>query len=249
LDADASAHARYIVDEGRHKFSVEIENVDAGSYTLTVAGVRRGTIKAALVAGTVKGKIEFSTGESAEGLRTMRQGSDDSGGDDHGGTSTGTTGGGTTSNPELPLNFDPRGQTIEISSSAGVFFSHLFGNGSAGASDTSATLPDTKAALFNAGVAPKAEAKAELRQRDNGEQKFEVEIEGAPVGSYDLLVGSTVRSTINVVTIDGKTRGEIEFESSPDANELPLNFDVTGQDVAIQQGGTAFFTRTFPAAQ
>lgn len=244
LDADAGAHARYVVDDkGRHKFSVEVENVEASSYTLSVAGVVRGTIKATLVAGTVKGEVEFSTAEGADD-RIVKRAS--KGGDDHGGTTTGTTTGGTNNSMELPLNFDPRGQTIEISSNDGVFFSHLFGNGSASVSGAAVTPFDTEVALFNSGAAPGAKAKAELRQREDGEQKFEVEIEDAPAGNYDLVVGGVVRATLSVVASGQNTRGKIEFESQPVSDELALNFAVAGQDVVIQQSAVTFFSRTFP---
>ncbi|MEA3209471.1 MAG: hypothetical protein QOE70_2528 [Chthoniobacter sp.] len=213
LDADAHAEARYEVDNrGRHKFSVEIEDVDAGSYTLSVAGIVRGTISAKLVNGKVKGELEFES-EQEPGHKL--------------------------------LNFDPRGQTIEITSSVGTFFSHLFGNGSA-AGGGAVTPFDVTVALISSGADNDATAKAELKQSETGDRGFEVEIEDVAVGNYDLLVGGTVRGSIAVAAVSHGTRGKLEFESEPNAGQPALNFEVESQQVVIQQGSTVFFSRTFP---
>ncbi|MEA3209193.1 MAG: hypothetical protein QOE70_2250 [Chthoniobacter sp.] len=214
LDADASAEARHEVDaQGRHKFSVEIEDLAAGAYTLTVGGVARGTINAKLVAGKVKGEIEFES-ENESGHRL--------------------------------LDFDPRGQTLEISSSTGVFFSHLLGSGSAGPGGTAVTPFDLIVPLISSGADADATAKAEYQQKENGERCLEVETEDLAVGAYDLLVGGLVRGTINVAAASHGTRGKLEFDTESGAGRLALNFEVAGQEVVIRQGATQFFSRTFP---
>jgi hypothetical protein len=154
LDPDASAEARYEVDDrGRHKFKVEVEDLPVGSYTLVVAGINRGIISVQSIAGKVEGELEFES-ESERGHNL--------------------------------LNFDPRGQTLEISSNAGTFFSHLFGSGSS-TGGTGATPFDEEVALISTGAAPDAEAKAELRQKENGERSFEVEIEDARSATTNWL--------------------------------------------------------------
>jgi hypothetical protein len=213
LDPDASGDAKYRVDQrGRHKFSVEIEDVPAGFYNLVVGGTLRGSIRVVAAAGRVEGEIEFST-------------SDDNG-------------------DELPLTFDPRGQLLEITRAGGIYFSHLFGNGSGG---SGGAIPfRLEVPLLSTGADANASAKAELKQKASGQQSFEVEVEDVNIGAYDLLVGGTVRGTINVVAVDGGTRGQIEFESEPDSGELLLNFPVAGQEIIVQQGATVFFRRIFP---
>ncbi len=213
LDPDASGDAKYRVDQrGRHKFSVEIEDVPVGFYNLIVAGTLRGSIQVVAVAGQVQGELEFSTG------------------DDDG--------------DELPLNFDPRGQLIEITRAGGTYFSHLFGNGSGG---SGGAIPfRIEVPLLSTGADANASAKAELKQNASGEQSFEVEVEDVNIGSYDLLVGGTLRGTINVVAVASGTRGQIEFETEPDSGELLLDFTVAGQEIIVQQGATVFFRRTFP---
>ncbi len=214
LDSDAHAEAKYEVDaRGRHKFSVEIEDVAAGSYTLTIGGVVRGTISARLVAGKVEGELEFES-KLEPGHKL--------------------------------LNFDPRGQTIEISTSAGVFFSHLFGSGSAGPGGGTVTPFDVTVALTSSGADSNASAEAEYKRDVDGTLSFEVELEDLAFGSYDLLVGGVVRGSVSVVTDNNGTRGKLEFESEQKPGQPLLNFEVAGQEIIIQQGATVFFSRTFP---
>lgn len=243
LDVDATARAQYRVDDQqRHKFSVEIEKVPAGSYTLTVAGVARGVIvaKANVTTGAVVGEIEFATRKPRSTAReaTSGGGHDDPAGDDHGDDAI--------NGSERPLTFDPRGQTIEISSADGIFFSHLLGIGSAGAVGTPVATFEKEVALISTGSLPGATASAKLRQRTDGGRRFEVELEHAPAGAFDLLVDGTVRGSITVTATASGTRGEIEFETSSDDGEPVLNFEVAGKELAIQQAGVVLFSRVFP---
>lgn len=226
----ASGDAKFeIRDNGRRKFSVEIEDVPAGTYKLYIGGTLRGTIHAAAVVGGVEGEIEFSHGDD---------------------------------NPkgELPMTFEPRGQLIEIKNAAGeVIFSHLFGNGSApggsgggsddnGGSGNVAQPTELKLPLISTGADSNASAEAKFRRKDNGDEDFEVEVEDVNVGSYELVVGGVVRATINVITVEGGTRGKVEFDSdSPKAGELRLDFAVAGQEVIVRKGGTVYFSRVIPA--
>jgi hypothetical protein len=253
LDPDATARARYRVDaQQRHKFSVEIEKLPAGRYTLTVAGVVRGSIlaQANVTTGAVVGEIEFATRKPRSAAREAESGrgsggnsggggADDPAGDDHGDDAIDGT--------ELLLNFDPRGQTIEISSASGIFFSHLLGMGSAGAVGTPVATFEKAVALMSTGSLPGATAGAKLRQRADGSRRFEVEIEHAPAGGvFDLLVDGTVRGSITVTATADGTRGELEFETSSDDGEPVLNFEVVGKEIVIQQAGVVAFSRLFP---
>ncbi len=227
----ASGDAKFeIRDNGRRKFSVEIEDVPAGAYKLYIGGVLRGTINAVAVVGGVEGEIEFSHGDD---------------------------------NPkgELPMNFEPRGQLIEIKNATGdMIFSHLFGNGSApgggsgntggsGSSSGNVAQPaEIKLPLISTGADSNASAVAKFRRKDNGDEDFEVEVEDVNVGSYELVVGGVVRATLNVVTVPGGTRGKVEFDSdSPKAGELLLDFVVAEQEVIVRKDGTAYFSRVIPA--
>ncbi|MGB8166325.1 MAG: hypothetical protein WCF18_02470, partial [Chthoniobacteraceae bacterium] len=144
------------------------------------------------------------------------------------------------------LTFDPRGQTIEISSSAGVLFSHLLGSGSAAGPGGTVTPFDVTVALMSSGADNDATGHADYKRDVNGTLSFEVEVEDLAVGSYDLLVGGTVRGSIAVATASHGTRGKLKFESELKPGQQLLNFAVAGQEVIIQQGSTVFFTRTMP---
>lgn len=226
----ASGDAKFeIRDNGRRKFSVEIEDVPAGAYKLYIGGTLRGTINAVAVVGGVEGEIEFSHGDdNPKGELPM------------------------TFEPrgQLIEIKNAAGDTI---------FSHLFGNGSApggsgggsddnGGSGNVAQPTELKLPLISTGADSNASAEAKFRRKDNGDQDFEVEVEDVNVGSYELVVGGVVRATINVVTVPGGTRGKVEFDSdSPKAGELLLDFAVAGQEVIVRKDGTVYFSRVIPA--
>jgi hypothetical protein len=146
-----------------------------------------------------------------------------------------------------PLNFDPRGQLIEITSAAGAFFSHLLGSGSATGGGGTAVPFEISVPLLSTGADANASAKAELKRKVTGELSFEVEVEDVNVGAYELVVGGTARGTLNVVADGNGTRGRIEFETEPGAGKLLLDFAVAGETIGIRQAATVFFERVFPA--
>jgi hypothetical protein len=215
LDADAHAKAEFEIDDrGRHKFSVEIEDVPAGGYELWVGGVPRGSIEAESDDDGIEGEIEFESGD------------DDS--------------------DELPLDFDPRGLLIEVKNGSGTFFSHNFGSGDGG-NGTSAPQVKVGLPLFNTGTAVGATAEMKFKRDDDGDESFEVEVEDAPTGSYELWVGATQRATIVVENTDSGTEGEVEFEDSPKPGHLPLDFDPRGELISVVRDGVTCFQRLLPA--
>ncbi len=145
-----------------------------------------------------------------------------------------------------PLTFEPRGELIEIISSSGTLFSHVFGSGSAGAGGSSAPF-STALPLFRSG-AVSGKARMEYDAEDDGERKFEVELENVPAGAYNLLVGGVARGTIQAQTLENSTHGKIEFENDSDDSEgeLPLTFDPLGQMIEIEQNGVILFWRELP---
>jgi len=162
---------------------------------------------------------------------------------------------------KLPLDFDPRGQLIEVSDSSGLVFSVNFpsagggddddsGGGDdddSGGGDDSADPGEIEVSLNNAGVFPAASGDARYRIDDDGERDFDVEIEDLPVGDYDLVVGGVQRGTITVVPGDDGNEGEIEFGNPVDDDELPLDFDPRGELIEIFDGGTLIFSVNFPS--
>jgi len=169
---------------------------------------------------------------------------------------------------KLPLDFDPRGQLIEVSDASGLVFSVNFpsagggddddsgggdddGSGgdddSGGGDDDSSDPGEIEVSLSNSGVFPAASGDARYRIDDEGDRDFDVEIEDLPVGGYDLVVGGVQRGTISVVAGDDGNEGEIEFGNPADPDELPLDFDPRGELIEIFDGGTLVFSVNFPS--
>jgi hypothetical protein len=146
---------------------------------------------------------------------------------------------------DKPLNFDPRGQMIEIVGSEGVFFSHLFGDGSL--TGEGGVVPfEIERPLLSSGEDEDGSARGKLKRKPDGELSFAVEVEDVEAGDYELLVSGTVRGAITVAAVIGGTRGQIEFETEPESGEALLDFPVAGQEVIIRKGTTVFFSRILP---
>jgi hypothetical protein len=215
IEAKAAAKADFRVDDkGRARFNIEIEDVTAGSYQLTIGGISRGTIQAVSVSGDVVGKIEFTSVSEAG---------------------------------KSALSFDPRGQLIEISSAAGVYFSHLFGGGTATGGSGGTVIPfDLRLPLLSSGLDADATAKASYRQKSSGALKLEIEAEDLPAGSYQIWIGGVQRGTLVVAAVTGGTEGKFTFAvGGDDTANAVLDFSVLDQDISIRQGETIYFSRVF----
>lgn len=147
---------------------------------------------------------------------------------------------------ELPLNFDPRGQLIEVRGTAGTYFSHVFGNGGATNSPGLTTPLEIVLPLFNAGAPVNATARMEYQRDDDGGESFEVELEDLAVGNYELWVGATQRAVIAVVATTGGTRGQVEFDDTPKAGESLLNFNPRGEIITVVGSSGVLFQRVLP---
>ncbi|MEA3278644.1 MAG: hypothetical protein U9Q81_25775 [Pseudomonadota bacterium] len=101
--------------------------------------------------------------------------------------------------------------------------------------------------LVNTGVIAGANGNARLRHRADCSQDFRVEIKDVPLGDYGLFVGGDQKGTITVIDTGTENEGEIEFETDPDLNELPLTFDPAGQLIEVKQGDTVILNLQFPS--
>jgi hypothetical protein len=132
----------------------------------------------------------------------------------------------------VPLNFDPRGELVEVVQ-GGVQLSNTLASGSSGGGSVSEDV-----SLMNTGTIPGASGHARIREK-RGVVDFDVEIEDVPNGSYDLFVGGVDRG--DIVVSGGE--GEIEFsDGGDDDDELPLTFDPYGALVEVKQGATVILT-------
>lgn len=146
------------------------------------------------------------------------------------------------------LDFDPRGQVVEIAQDASVFFRGTQAGGGA------ATPPVTGAPpAGNARYVVRAETQndgpqleAELEQSSD-RVEFKVELEDVAVGNYVVRVGGTPRGTVAVVAIAGGTRGEIEFRNPVEPGKSPLDFDPRGALIEAVRDGNVVISATLPA--
>ncbi len=215
IDNAGTAKADFRVDrKDRARLNIELEDVAAGTYGLTIGGNSRGNIQTVSVDGRVGGEIEFAYPSEA-------------------GKST--------------LSFDPRGLLIEISSPAGVYFSHLFGGGTATGGSGGTVIPfDLRLPLLSSGLDADATAKASYRQKSSGALKLGIEAEKLPAGTYQIWVGGTQRGTLTVAAIAGETSGQFTFAIGGDETaDALLDFSVLDQEISIRQGDTIYFNRTF----
>ncbi len=147
--------------------------------------------------------------------------------------------------PTTPLlDFDPRGEVVEILEGTTVRFSDKLEAESRGVNVASPSLSEI---VLSAVSAPNgSSAKAKLRIDQRARKHFSVEIEGVAVGSYDLKVDGATPAVGTLVVATGATRAEIEFTSGDDSpGELPLTFDPVGKTLSIVQGATKFFEGVF----
>jgi hypothetical protein len=137
------------------------------------------------------------------------------------------------------LDFDPRGKSFAIVAGTNVVLATVYSG--PGESEGSAAYEET--ALTPTALAPGGSGRAVFREKA-GQQEFEVELEDAPPGVYDLLVDGLPRTSLTVAA-DG-TAG-VKFASSADPGEIPLDFDPRGKGVDVVQGTNIFFTSTLIA--
>lgn len=145
---------------------------------------------------------------------------------------------------ELLLDFDPRGETIDVTNAEGIV---LTGDSVADVPNVNTCeATEVEVPLTSTGVDADASGDARLRTKPDCDVDFEVEIEDVPVGVYDVVIDSIVRGSITVID-DGETiEGEVEFDSDPDdPGELLLDFDPEGATIEIVQGATVFFSSVF----
>jgi hypothetical protein len=202
-------------DDCDRDFEVEIEDVPAGAYQLRVGGVVRGTITAAF--DPTRGRVR---GE-------IEFDSDDD------------------EPTELPLTFDPRGQSIQIFAGAALAFS--IDALVPGASTAGSCTPEEEERPLAANASqPSASGRARMRVRDDCRTRLNVEIEDVVAGNYTVRIGGVTRATLAAAfdAVEGQVRGEVEF-GDDDAGSPPLDFDPHGQSVEIEQQGVSVLSGSF----
>jgi hypothetical protein len=130
--------------------------------------------------------------------------------------------------PEAPgkehLLEDPRNCTIEVYDGGGVVLSSgddVLGEKQKG-QDKDKDGTEVEVAMQNVSVEHPA-AEGELKYEVRGDSaEFEVEIEGAPAGTYGFFVAGNPEGDINV---DDSGKGKLKFSDPQKDGQLPLNFE------------------------
>ena len=129
---------------------------------------------------------------------------------------------------QVLLDFDPTGEVDVYDGSSDAFSltADCVPPSSPPPPSGSCTFSETFTSLVNCGAIPGATGTRRLRTRTDCSQNLEIDIQGVPAGSYTATVGGSVRGTI---TADALGHGQIEFDATPQAGELLLDFDATGE--------------------
>src|SRR2546425_2775719 len=117
--------------------------------------------------------------------------------------------------------------------------------GASGSSIGSCLASETEVPLVTCGAIPGGTGTRRFRVRTDCGRDLRVEILGAPAGNYPVLVAGTLRGTM-VVGVLGQ--GEIEFDTSPDAGELLLDFDPAAEVDVNTPGGQLALSQSPDAA-
>ena len=141
-----------------------------------------------------------------------------------------------------PLPYDPRGGDLAIQAT--------------GANLLTASIPATAAEAQQkieveidlTALGGVGSGEAEFRSRF-GRMQFEVELEGLPVGVYDLIIGGV---KVGEIPVDASGQGSIRFDTRPSSDDddpglaLQMSFDPRGETMQVEQSAVAMFTGDLP---
>jgi hypothetical protein len=89
--------------------------------------------------------------------------------------------------------------------------------------------------------------RVKIGRSPSGEIELEFDGRNFPAGTYDVVVNGSKIGELEMVDDDGRTEGEVEFETTPDEpDENALPFDPSGLPVEIKQGSTVLFSGKVP---
>ncbi|HTE06796.1 MAG TPA: hypothetical protein VK824_11405, partial [Planctomycetota bacterium] len=217
-DFNAQGRLRYEAKGSKTKFSVEVEKLDAGTYTLLVAGSPVGEL---VTTGPASVELEFqSPVEPGKTLLNF----------DPLGAQVDVTRDGVTW---------LTGVLAGANSSTGT---KPPGKAAKGCKDLGKGKADALLVfLANTGLLSGAQGTAKLAQ--GGETEWEVELEHVPAGSYGLAVNG---APVGTLVADGTGHAQLDFSTSPGNGVLDLSFAVKGQLVEISSGSGVILSAVFP---
>ena len=98
----------------------------------------------------------------------------------------------------------------------------------------SCSVFEDRVSLLNCGAIATATGTRRVRTETDCDENLRIEIQDVPRGLYAVLVDGVDRGTIHV---KGRREGELQFDTSPKGDQLPLDFDPFGHvDIAVRSG-------------
>lgn len=215
----ATGKADFESRAGLAEFSVEIEDLPLGDYTLQIGGVVKATITVSSTPTGNEGEIEFrSPADPSRPLLTF--------------------------DPRDQLieilNAGNQVMLATLAPATGEV------PGSTEGSPPPFGDEEIEIDFDNPGVIATAYGSAEL-ERESNRVDFDVDIEDLPVGEYGLRVDGTERARIQVIDTPSGPEGEASFRFPAESGKQPLDFDPRGALIEIVDGNTAVLTTSFPA--
>jgi len=104
-------------------------------------------------------------------------------------------------------------------------------------------LSPTNAALNH------SDARVTIQRMATGTVELKVSAGDFDPGTYNIVIGGTVRGTLVLSGSSGNASGERKFKSTSRTTTgefLPLNFDVINQPIRIELGSVVYYTGTIP---
>ncbi len=99
------------------------------------------------------------------------------------------------------------------------------------------------------GLDSEVKAKVEVQFGIAGIVGLEIEVENAPPGAYDVVIGGISRGTLTVTGQSGDSEGQLHFDDEGNGgNELLLDFNAVGESVALVLAGDVLFSGTLPTS-
>ncbi len=198
-------------------FNVKVYDLPEGSYDLLVDGEVHGQLQVIQEENTTRGELEFVSPAS----------------------------------PNKPLlDFDPRGKTIDIAQAGQTLLSTTVAETADPSTEPTTGNPpafgnsEAEVRLQRTSTDPAfadAYAKAQLEQKSD-RVEFDVKLENAPAGAYELYVGGELRGAIEVVDLGSVSEGKIRFHYPAVAGYELLDFDPQGATIEIMDAAGTIFT-------
>jgi hypothetical protein len=231
--------ARYLDQKNKVRFILHLLGLERGIYTLRVGGADKATVDLSRgrSAQVVFEANKFTAFKHGHG-NGNDQGEDN---DDQGNGKGHGNGKGKPKKNRYTLDFDPRGQLVElVAADATVAFSgEMLANIPALPVDEddgdAITLTSTGADVDAAG-------EATIVTDEAGETTLTVTVTALTAGDYEVWVGNALRATLTVADDGaGGTTGTIVFATLTTGTEVPLDFPLAG-NLEIKQAGTVYLT-------